>query len=219
MARLKLSPTRSNLLMVKQRLKLAREGHALLQKKRDVLIMEILELIEDAERVQREVEEQFAKAYASMQEARAGMGTERVRRLALSRPQEVEIEITPRSVMGVAVPTVAFDAPQRQLLYGFGDTSVVLDQVHRRWRHALALMGDKAEKVTTVWRLALELKRTVRRVNALENIFVPTYEETLRYIEEMLEEKEREELFRLKRAKAAADARQVRTADRSGGAP
>jgi len=219
MARLKLSPTRSNLLMVKQRLKLAREGHALLEKKRDVLMIEILALIEDAERVQREVEEQFAKAYASMQEARAGMGTERVRRLALSRPQEVEIEITPRSVMGVAVPTVAFDAPQRQLLYGFGDTSVVLDQVHRRWRHALALMGDKAEKVTTVWRLALELKRTVRRVNALENIFVPTYEETLRYIEEMLEEKEREELFRLKRAKAAADARQVRTADRSGGAP
>lgn len=219
MARLKLSPTRSNLLMVKQRLKLAREGHALLQKKRDVLIMEILALIEDAERVQREVEEQFAKAYTSMQEARAAMGTERVRRLALSRPHEVEIEITPRSVMGVAVPTVSFDAPQRQLLYGFGDTSVVLDQVHRRWRHALALMGDKAEKVTTVWRLALELKRTVRRVNALENIFVPTYEETLRYIQEMLEEKEREELFRLKRAKAAADARQVRTADRSGGAP
>ena len=209
MARLKLSPTRSNLLMVKHRLKLAREGHQLLEKKRDVLIMEVLALIQDAERVQREVEVQFAKAYASMQEARAGMGTERVRRLALSRPHEVEIEITPRSVMGVAVPTVQFDAPQRQLLYGFGDTSVVLDQVHRRWRHALALMGDKAEKVTTVWRLALELKRTQRRVNALENIFIPTYEETLRYIQEMLEEKEREELFRLKRAKAAAEARQA----------
>jgi V/A-type H+-transporting ATPase subunit D len=210
MPRLKLSPTRSNLLMVKQRLKLAREGHDLLEKKRDVLVIEIVRLIQDAERVQRDVETQFAKAYSSMQEARAMMGTERVRRLILARPQEVEIVVTPRSVMGVAVPTVRFNAPQRQLLYGFGDTSVVLDRVHRRWRHALALMGEKAEKVTTVWRLALELRRTQRRVNALENIFIPTYQETLQYIQDMLEEKEREELFRMKRAKAAAEANAAR---------
>ena len=65
----------------------------------------------------------------------------------------------------------------------------------------LALMGQLAEKVTTVWRLALELRRTQRRVNALENIFIPSYEETLAYIQETLEEKDREELFRLKRAK------------------
>ena len=201
MPRLKLSPTRSNMLMVAQRLKLAKEGHQLLEKKRDVLIMEILRLIEDAEQVQRDVELEFKKAYGSMQDARAGMGTERVRRLALSRPQEVEIHVTPRSVMGVVVPSVRFNSPQRQLLYGFGDTSVILDQVHRRWRHALALMGDLAEKVTTVWRLAIELRRTQRRVNALENIFIPTCEETLHYIQDMLEEKEREELFRMKRAK------------------
>lgn len=202
MARLKLSPTRSNLLVVRQRLHLAREGYDLLDKKRDVLIMEILRLIEDAERTQRQVEEQFARAYAIVQEARAAMGSERVRRIALSHTEEVDVHITPRSIMGVVVPSLSYTMPERHLFYGFGDTSVVLDQVQQEWADVLALMGELSETVTTVWRLATELRRTQRRVNALENIFIPTYEETVTYIEGMLEEKEREELFRMKRAKA-----------------
>ena len=202
MARLKLSPTRSNLLSVKQRLALAREGHQLLQRKRDVLIMEILRLIGDAERIQRQVEEQFRGAYAAMQNARAAMGTERVRRIALSRTHELDVRITPRSVMGVVVPSVRYEAPEKALFYGFGDTSVVLDQVQQEWTGVLALMGKQAETVTTVWRLALELRRTQRRVNALENIFIPSYEETLAYIQDTLDEKDREELFRMKRAKS-----------------
>ena len=201
MARLHISATRSNLLMVRQRLKLAREGYELLDRKRDVLIMEILRLIQDAEKAQRRVQERFAQAYAAMQEARAAMGTERVQRLALSQTQEVDVRITPRSIMGVVVPSVTYKGPERRLLFGFGDTSVSLDEVEQEWTEALALMGELAEKVTTVWRLALELKRTQRRVNALEHIFVPSYEETLSYIQDMLEEKEREELFRMKRAK------------------
>ncbi len=202
MARLKLSPTRSNLLMVRQRLHLAREGYDLLDKKRDVLIMEILRLIEDAESTRRRVEEQFARAYGIVQEARAAMGSARVRRIALSRTEEVDVRITPRSVMGVVVPSLSYVMPERHLFYGFGDTSVVLDQVQQEWADVLALMGELSETVTTVWRLATELRRTQRRVNALENIFIPTYEETVVYIEGMLEEKEREERFFQKRAKA-----------------
>ncbi len=201
MARLKLSPTRSNLRTMRERLALAREGHQLLNKKRDVLIMEILRLITDAERIQREVDKEFVRAYQVMQEARAVMGTERVRRLALSRPQEVDVEITPRSIMGVVVPSVRYTVPERRMTYGFGDTSVLLDQVQQQWSIVLSRMGQLAEKVTTVWRLALELRRTQRRVNALEHIFIPSYEETVDYIREMLEEKDREDLFRLKRAK------------------
>lgn len=202
MARLKLSPTRSNLVVIRQRLRLATEGHDLLEKKRDVLIMEILRMIDDAERVQQQVTEQFARGYAMMQRARVMMGTERVRRFALSHPTGLDIRITPRSVMGVVVPSVHAQVPESHLSYGFGDTSVTLDQAQREWAGVLALMGQLAEKVTTVWRLALELRRTQRRVNALESIFIPSYLETLTYIEETLEEKDREELFRMKRAKA-----------------
>jgi len=202
MARLKIPATRSNLLAMKQRLELAQEGYRLLDKKRDVIIMEILSLIEEAEHVKEQTDRQFARAYASLQEARAVMGTERVRRIALSRPREVSVRVIPRSIMGVVIPSVTVEGLERELSYGFGDTSVLLDQVREEWATALGLIGQLAEKVTTVWRLALELRRAQRRVNALENIFIPSYEETLAYIEERLEEKDREELFRMKRAKA-----------------
>jgi len=202
MARLELAATRSNLISVRQRLKLAQDGHDLLNKKRDVLVIEILRMIEDAESVQRETEERFQRAYETMQEARAALGTERVRRIALSKPQEVDVRITPRSIMGIVVPAVDYCVAETGPIHGFGDTSVVLDQAEKDWKGILSLMGQLAEKVTTVWRLALELRRTQRRVNALENIFIPSYEETLKYIQETLEEKDREELFRMKRAKA-----------------
>ena len=137
MARLKLSPTRSNLMLVRQRLRLAREGHDLLDKKRDVLIMEILRMIEDAERVQTAGTEAVrAGLRQAMQEARAAMGTERVRRIALSRPQEIDVHITPRSIMGVVVPSVRLRVPAAALVYGFGDTSVMLDQAQQEWARA-----------------------------------------------------------------------------------
>jgi len=189
-------------MVIRQRLRLATEGHRLLEKKRDVLIMEILRMIDDAERVQQQVSEQFSHGYATMQRARVMMGTERVRRFALSHPSGLDIRITPRSVMGVVVPSVHAQVPESHLSYGFGDTSVTLDQAQREWSGVLALIGQLAEKVTAVWRLAVELRRTQRRVNALESIFIPSYVETQSYIEETLEEKDREELFRMKRAKA-----------------
>jgi len=202
MARLKISPTRSNLISTRQRLALARKGHDLLDRKREVLVMEIERMIDDAGRVQQQVQEQFRRAYTSIEGARAIMGTERVRRMALARPKEVDVHITLRSVMGVEVPSVSYQVPKRGPLYGLGDTSVLLDQAQQKWGDVLALMGQLAQKVTTVWRLALELRRTQRRVNALENIFIPSYEETVTYIEDTLEEREREELFRTKLAKA-----------------
>jgi V/A-type H+-transporting ATPase subunit D len=198
--RLKVSPTRSNLLMIRQRLALARQGHHLLESKRDVLMIEIMRLIEDAERVQSEAQARFGRAYAAIEEARVAEGTERLRRFALARPHGIELRITPRSVMGVPVPSVTYQTPPRRPLFGLGNSSVVLDQAELAWADVLDVIGELAEKVTTVWRLALELRRTQRRVNALENIFIPNYEETLGYIEDTLEEKDREELFRAKRA-------------------
>lgn len=205
MPRLKMAATRSNLIIVKQQLALAREGHRLLDRKREVLILEILRIINQAEEVQRQVEAQFQQAYSVLQEARAAMGTERVMRFALSRTSDIDVHITPRSIMGVVVPDVLVKMPETQLPYGFGDTSVVLDRAQREWAGVLGLMGPLADRVTTVWRLALELKRTQRRVNALESVFIPAYEETVRYIEETLEEKDREDLFRLKRAKSRSE--------------
>ncbi len=209
MPRLRLSATRSNLQTVRQRLALARQGYELLDRKRDVLVAEIVRVIGDAEDVQHAVEEQFDVAYSLLRQARAVMGTERVRRTALQRGQEIDVRITPRAVMGVAVPMVHAQVPEAVLVYGFGDTSVLLDQARVEWAKALGMMGRLSEAVTTVWRLAYELRRTQRRVNALEHVFIPQYEASLRWIEDTLEEKEREERFRLKRAKDALDRRRA----------
>ncbi len=201
MARLKLSPTRSNLLMIRKRLAFARQGYDLLDKKRDVLILAILRSIDEAEKIQEQVNEQFARAYRLLEQARAAVGTERVQRTALLRPEEIDVHITPKSIMGVIVPMVRCSLPTDDPAYGFGDTSVFLDQARVEWAKALTLMGTLAEAVTTIWRLAFELQRTQRRANALESIYIPTYEETCAYIEATVEEKEREDLFRMRRAK------------------
>jgi V/A-type H+/Na+-transporting ATPase subunit D len=201
MARLKISPTRSNLLMVRQRLSLAREGHDLLNRKRDVLMSEILRTIDDAQAVQNEVDAQFAKAYEMLQEAKAVMGTERVRRAALMQDEELGIQVTPRSVMGVVVPSIRSENVERQPTYGFGDTSVLLDQARMEWAQALSMLGRLSEMVTSVSRMAFELRKTQRRVNALEEVHIPSYEDTLKYIEETLEEKDREELSQLKQTR------------------
>jgi len=212
---LRLSATRSNLLAVKQRLALTRQGYELLDRKRDVLAAEILRMIGDAEGVQHKVDEQFKTAYSILRQARAVMGTERVRRTAILRSQETDIHVTPRSVMGVTVPSVHAHLPEAVLAYGFGDTSVLLDQARVEWGKALGLMGRLSEVVTTIWRLAVELRRTQRRVNALEHVFIPQYEGSLRWIEQTLEQKEREERFRMKRAKDALDRRRAEEAGRA----
>jgi V/A-type H+-transporting ATPase subunit D len=199
--------TRAGLLTARQRLAVARRGFELLDRKRDVLIGEILAMVEEAEAVRHEASERFGEAYQRLDVARAVMGTERVRRLALSGQRSVDVEITPRSVMGVVVPMVRYDVLKADLTYGSGTTSVVLDQAQLDWDAVLELIGRLAEKVTTVWRLALELRRTQRRLNALEHLYIPTYTEAVTRIEQALEEREREEFFRAKRAKAKLQAR------------
>jgi V/A-type H+-transporting ATPase subunit D len=199
--------TRAGLLTARQRLSVARRGFDLLDRKREVLIGEILAMVEEAEAVRNEAAERFGEAYQRLDVARAVMGTERVRRLALSGQRSVDVEITPRSVMGVVVPMVRYDVLKADLTYGSGTTSVVLDQAQLDWDAVLELIGRLAEKVTTVWRLALELRRTQRRLNALENLYIPTYAEAVTRIEQALEEREREEFFRAKRAKAKLRAR------------
>ena len=104
--------------------------------------------------------------------------------------------------MGVVIPTVKAHGEPPEMPYGLGDTTVALDEAVARFRRVLAEIPVLAETMTAVWRLARELQKTQRRVNALQYIFIPQYEETVAFIESALEEREREETFRLKRIKS-----------------
>lgn len=204
MTRLRVAPTRSNLLRIRESLQFAREGHEILDKKREVLTTELMHVAHDAATVQAQVWDLLAEAYQALEMARLAMGRERLEWTALAVNETVEVEITPHSVMGVVVPSVEAHGEPPEVSYGLGDTSVVLDDAVIRFRRVLEQIPTLAELMTTVLRLASELQKTQRRVNALQHIFIPQYEETVAHIESVLEEREREETFRLKRLKSQA---------------
>lgn len=201
---MKVAPTRSNLLRVRQALKLAREGYELLDRKREILTTALVQLAQDTEAVQRQVWEALEIAYHALEIARLTMGRERVEWAALAATESVEVKIIPHSIMGVVVPRVEPRGEPQEMPYSLGDTTVALDEAAERFRHVLADVPTLSESLTTAWRLALELRKTVRRVNALQYIFIPQYEETEAFIESALEEREREDMFRLKRIKSRA---------------
>ena len=121
--------------------------------------------------------------------------------------------------MGVPLPIVKAYGKPPETPYGLGDTNVALDEAAARFRRVLEQIPTLAETMTTVWRLARELQKTQRRVNALQYIFIPQYEETVAFIKSALEEREREETFRLKRLKSRGAGAAVDPARREYGQP
>jgi V/A-type H+-transporting ATPase subunit D len=202
MSRLRIAPTRSNLLRTREALELAREGHEILDKKREVLTTELMHVAHDAAAIQERMWERLAEAYRALELVRLSMGRERLEWAALSVNETVEVEVRPHSVMGVVIPTVEAHGAPPEMPYGLGDTTVALDVAAACFRRVLAEVPVLSETMTTVWRLARELQKTQRRVNALQYIFIPQYEETVAFIESALEEREREATFRLKRIKS-----------------
>jgi V/A-type H+-transporting ATPase subunit D len=200
--RLNLSVTRSNLLRVREELDFAQEGHELLEQKREVLVMEVMSLLEDVRAWRRKVEEQLQRAYQSLEQAAMILGEENVTRIALSATSQEKIRIKDRSVMGVVIPVVTYSRESKTChRYGFQGTSASLDITVSLFCSALPMLAKLAELEVSILRLAIELKKTQRRANALHYLFIPEYRETIQYLENTLEEKERQELFQLKRAK------------------
>ena len=202
MKTLNMAPTRSNLLSARKTLALANEGHDILDRKREVLTTELLQVAHEAAELQTQVWELLSNAYGALKIAQLEMGREHLEWAALSVNKTIEVDVMPRSVMGVPVPTVEGSGGPPEISYSMGNTTVALDEAAERYRRVLDKMPALVEALTTAWRLARELQKTQRRVNALEHVFIPQYENTVHYIEGVLEEREREELFRLKRVKS-----------------
>lgn len=202
MARINVAPTRSNLLRFQSELAFAQKGFDILDKKREVLTAELMRLAHDADLLQRQVWEQLEAAYRALEDARLNMGQERVEWAALAVNKTVEVDIRNRGVMGVLIPTVEPHGKPLQLTYSFGDTPSTLDEARIAFHTTLEKIPRLSEMMTVVWRLAGELRKNQRRVNALKHVFIPYYQDTILYIQSVLEEREREEIFRLKRLKS-----------------
>ena len=195
---LKVAPTKSNLLRAKESLKLATEGHDLLNEKREVLLMELMGIVHELKRVREQGEQKLAEAYSALESALITMGEEDVSRISSILQREVDMEILERSIMGVVVPTVKLSSVSVGADILVSETSSAFDQARARFVEFVDILGRWAQIEISIFRLATELRKMQRRVKALDNIFIPDYEATVSKIERILEEVDREEFFRKK---------------------
>ncbi|MCL2023077.1 MAG: V-type ATP synthase subunit D [Oscillospiraceae bacterium] len=195
----KIVPTKSNLISAKKSLALARLGYDLMDKKRTILIREMMTLIDIAQDVQSRIDMVYNNAYKALQRANISLGS--CDEFAHCVPIDDSLQLSSRSVMGVELPTVSIDDRAFSLHYGLDSTNSQLDEACLQFGEVKKLTAQLAQVESSVYRLALAIKKTQKRANALKNILIPRFEETIRYISSALEEKEREDFGRLKIAK------------------
>ena len=184
-------PTKGNLMLAKNSLMLARQGYDLMDKKRNILLKELMGLIDEAKDIQEEIDATFTKAYACLQRANIEHGISKVQELAFTVPIEDSLKMQTRSIMGTEIPHIKYDAKQNDLTYSFSTTHESVDI-------ARELTIKLAEVENSAYRLAANIKKTQKRANALKNITIPMYTNLVHTISNALEEKEREEFTRLK---------------------
>lgn len=192
------APTKSNLMNAKSSLILSVNGFELLDKKRNVLIREIMNNIDRAERLQKEEEKVFNSAYEALIKAVTTSGLAAVEDIALGMQREMSFDIIFKSIMGVEIPHIKYNRMRIKTQYGFYKSNSAVDIAFESFIEAMSLIYELAEVENTIYRLAMELKKTQKRANALENIQIPKLKGIIKYIGEVLEEKEREDFFRLK---------------------
>lgn len=189
-------PTKGNLMAAKRSRALAATGYELMDRKRNILIREMMGLMEDAKGLQDQIDTVFTDAYQALQVANIRLGI--CDRIAEGVEIDDSLEIQFRSVMGVEIPHIPQKSAPIKLEYGFAGTSSELDEAYISFRRVKDLVQRLAEVETTIYRLAESIKKTQKRANALKNIVIPDFDNTIRVISDALEEKEREEFVRLK---------------------
>ncbi|MBC8570142.1 V-type ATP synthase subunit D [Oscillospiraceae bacterium NSJ-54] len=200
-------PTKGNLLSTKKSMALAKMGFELLDRKRNILVREMMQLIDKANSLRSEINDVYNQAYKALQMANITLGI--CEDIAKSVPVEQGVQITYRSVMGVEIPTVTIDTSELQMPYGFLGSNSQLDKAYISFYKAKLVTVELAEIENSVYRLANAIKKTQSRANALKNIIIPNFEETTKFITDALEEKEREEFSRLKVIKSSKERKKV----------
>jgi V/A-type H+-transporting ATPase subunit D len=193
-----IAPTKANLMSAKSTLEFSQKGFDLLDQKRNVLIREMMGLLDKAKEVQAKINITFTEAYKALQVANITMGVNNVEDIAESIPHKYEFHILNKSVMGVEIPRIKFEKQRAEPVYSFYQTSAAMDVAFKRFWEIKYLTIELAEVENSVYKLAVEIKKTQKRANAMENIQIPKYTEIVKFITEALEEKDREDFFRLK---------------------
>ncbi len=197
----KVLPTKIELIRTRRSLQTARRVHNVLDDKREVLLKRLDEMIQQASSAREEIWQPLSDAYLSLYDAYLKLGPLRLEGIASNTPAIVEAEISVKRVVDVDIPSLKLSEKDVGMTYGFADSNVAVDRASREMRKVLPSIFRAAEFENAIFRLAKELERTQRLLNALEYMIIPRYEGSIRYIQATLEEREREEFVRLKHVK------------------
>ncbi|WP_254829700.1 V-type ATP synthase subunit D [Haloglomus salinum] len=198
-------PTRKNLMAIEERIELSERGHDTLEKKRDGLIMEFMDILDQAQDVREQMDDRYERAQRAINMARAMEGDVSVRGAAAALKEHPEITTQSKNIMGVVVPQIESSKVKKSLDergYGVVGTSARIDEAAEAYEELLEIIILAAEVETAMKKMLTEIETTKRRVNALEFTLLPQLYENQEYIEQKLEEQEREEIFRMKKIKA-----------------
>jgi len=190
-------PTRMELLKIRKRLKLAEKGHKLLKEKRDVLIMEFFNILKEIKQFRVDIASKLKRAQNSLLNAQALDGESNIQRVASTLSQDLKIDFTTKSIMGVEFPEIK-EIDVKHLWHGYYDLSLEFDSAVVQYRGLFKDLLKLAEKQLILGHLANEIKKTKRRVNALEYLIIPHMEDLKKMITFKLEELERDNFSRLK---------------------
>ena len=201
MAKLNIAPTKSNLLSIKEQLSVAQNGYDLLEQKREILVMELMRIVEQVKLLEKQIDSTVEQAYPALKNMLKIVGGDRVERIGHSVKYDFHIKETRVNTGGMNFDSIEVELPKQQLFYSYLGSFADSDKVMVEFFKLLSLLTQMASIRTIAWRLANEVKKTQRRVNALDKLVIPQNRETKTYIEGVLEERERENTFVLKALK------------------
>jgi V/A-type H+-transporting ATPase subunit D len=203
------APTKTNMLTLKNELKFAKLGYELLDQKRNILVMELLNLVEQAVDHEERVEAALAEAYKALEYAVLDMGKLKLFQVASAVNIQSKVKISQRKIMGVPLPVVDTTFEDNSPYYSLMGTSFWVDSSLNEFKSVVQVMGKLAELKISIMRLAREVKKTIRKVNALEKIAIPDLRDTVKYIENRLEENERDMIILLKMIKTRLEKKKL----------
>jgi V/A-type H+/Na+-transporting ATPase subunit D len=203
-------PTKIELIKTRRSLQTARRVYRVLDDKREVLLKRLDEMIQKAGTAREEIWQPISDAYLALYDAYLKLGPLRLEGTAANTPTIVEVDVVVKRIVDVDVPSVQLTEKNVSMTYGFADSSVSVDKASRLTRKTLASIFKAAEFENAIFRLASELEKTQRLINALEYLIIPRYESSIRYIQATLEEREREEFVRLKHVKHIMELKTVK---------
>jgi V/A-type H+-transporting ATPase subunit D len=193
-----IAATKTNLFKVKKTLTLTKEGHELLEEKRKILLAELTVAMHVVERIQAEADKALKEGYALLDKAIIVMGKKRLEELSLAVDMESSLSISSKRVMGISTPMIDLKITENPPYYSPHEVSFYIDDVILKFKDILKMLAQLAEKKIALLRLAREVQKTIRKVNALEKVYIPFYSENLKFISNRLDEEARESFSMLK---------------------